>query len=94
MINECDFTDPEESHTFGTIYETILKGLQSAGSAGEYYMTDFMAAHVNLKLGDTVADFACGTGGFLNSARKLLAPIAEEGTNEDRAILGKYPCPY
>ena len=93
MINECDFTDPEESHTFGTIYETILKGLQSAGSAGEYYtpraLTDFMAAHVNLKLGDTVADFACGTGGFLNSARKLLAPIAEEGTNEDRAILGK-----
>lgn len=105
MINECDFTDPEESHTFGTIYETILKGLQSAGSAGEYYtpraLTDFMAAHVNLKLGDTVADFACGTGGFLNSARKLLAPVAEEGTNEDRETLGtsfygieKKPLPY
>ena len=93
LINECDFTDPEESHTFGTIYETILKGLQSAGSAGEFYtpraLTDFMAAHVSLKLGDTVADFACGTGGFLNSARKLLAPIAEEGTNEDRELLGK-----
>lgn len=36
-----------------------------------------------------MADFACGTGGFLNSARKLLAPIAEEGTNEDRELLGK-----
>ena len=93
LINECDFSDPEESHTFGTIYETILKELQSAGSSGEFYtpraLTDFMAAHVALKLGDTIADFACGTGGFLNSARKLLAPIADEGTNEDREILGK-----
>ena len=93
LINECDFSDPEESHTFGTIYETILKELQSAGSSGEFYtpraLTDFMAAHVDLKLGDTIADFACGTGGFLNSARKLLAPIADEGTNEDRELLGK-----
>lgn len=93
LINERDFTDPEESHTFGTIYETILRGLQSAGSAGEFYtpraLTDFMAQHVNLKIGDTVADFACGTGGFLNSARKILAPLAEQGTNQDREIVGK-----
>lgn len=105
LINEFDFTDPEESHTFGTIYETILRQLQSAGAAGEFYtpraLTDFMAAHVSLKLGDTVADFACGTGGFLNSARKLLAPVAEAGTNKDRDLLNnsfygieKKPLPY
>lgn len=105
LINESDFTDPEEAHTFGTIYETILRELQSAGAAGEFYtpraLTDFMAAHVSLKLGDTVADFACGTGGFLNSARKVLAPIAEAGTNQDREVLGrsffgieKKPLPY
>lgn len=105
LINERDFTDPEESHTFGTIYETILRGLQSAGSAGEFYtpraLTDFMAQHVNLKIGDTVADFACGTGGFLNSARKILASMADKGTNRDRAIVGqsfygieKKPLPY
>ena len=105
LINECDFSDPKESHAFGLIYETILKELQSAGSSGEYYtpraLTDFMASHVNLKIGETVADFACGTGGFLNSARKQLEVIAQKGTNEDRETLGqsffgveKKPLPY
>lgn len=93
LINEFDFTDPRESHTFGSIYETILNDLQSAGTAGEFYtpraVTDFMASHVSLKLGDTIADFACGTGGLLMSAYKLLAPIADAGTNEDRETLGK-----
>ena len=79
-INECDFNDPKEAHAFGAIYETILKLLQSAGSSGEFYtpraLTDFMARHVGLKIGDKVADFACGTGGFLNSARGWLMPQA------------------
>ena len=105
LINEVNFTDPVESHAFGEIYETILKGLQSAGSAGEFYtpraLTDFMAEHVNLKLGDQIADFACGTGGFLNSARKQLEPIALKGTVGDRETLSrsfhgveKKPLPY
>jgi type I restriction enzyme M protein len=105
LINEFNFTDPEETHTFGEIYETLLRDLQSAGSAGEYYtpraLTDFMAEHVNLKIGDQVADLACGTGGFLNSAHKILNLIAEAGTNEQRkqldyAFIGveKKPLPY
>lgn len=93
LINEFDFSDPKQSHTFGTIYETILKELQSAGASGEFYtpraLTDFMAQHVNLKLGDTVADFACGTGGFLKSAYDVLSKQAEHGTNEERTQLGK-----
>ena len=91
LINEFDFSDSNETHAFGQIYETILKKLQSAGNAGEYYtpraLTDFMAQHVQLKPGDSVADFACGTGGFLNSARQVLDPAAAAGTNQDRAIL-------
>ncbi len=93
LINEFDFSDPNETHAFGEIYETILRQLQSAGSAGEFYtpraLTDFMAQHVKLKPGETVADFACGTGGFLNSARKVLDPHAATGTNEDREIFSK-----
>lgn len=93
LINECDFSDSENSHAFGEIYETILRELQNAGAAGEYYtprpLTDFMANHVSLKLGDRVADFACGTGGFLNSARRVLDIPAAEGTNEDRALLNR-----
>ena len=93
LINEFNFDDPREAHAFGQIYETILRELQSAGSAGEYYtpraLTDFMAAHVGLTLDDKVADLACGTGGFLNSARKLLDKVAAAGTNEDREKLSK-----
>lgn len=71
IIDEVDLSDYEESHAFGEIYESILKELQSAGSAGEFYtpraVTDFMAKMINPQLGETMADFACGTGGFITS---------------------------
>ena len=38
VIDELDLGDYEESHAFGEIYEAILKELQSAGSAGEFYI--------------------------------------------------------
>ncbi len=70
-INEMDFTTAEDRHTFNDIYETILKELQSAGSAGEFYtprpVTQFIVDMVNPKLGDIVLDPACGTGGFINN---------------------------
>lgn len=77
-IDELDLSDTEESHAFGEIYETILKELQSAGSSGEFYtpraVTDFMAKMIQPKIGEKMADFACGTGGFLTSWLKALAP--------------------
>ena len=103
LIDECDFTDPEEAHAFGQIYEEILRQLQSAGSSGEFYtpraLTDFMAAHVRLRLGETVADMACGTGGFLNSARKWLEPQVKTVAQRRKlhgAFVGmeKKPLPY
>ena len=76
VIDELDLSDYEESHAFGEIYESILKELQSAGSAGEFYTpragTDFMAQMIQPKIGETMADFACGTGGFLVSWLKVL----------------------
>ena len=76
VIDELDFSDYEESHAFGEIYETILKELQSAGSAGEFYtpraVTDFMAQVIKPQVGETMADFACGTGGFIVSWLKEL----------------------
>ena len=75
-IDDIDFGDYEESHAFGEIYETILKELQSAGSAGEFYtpraVTDFMAQMIRPQIGETMADFACGTGGFITSWLKEL----------------------
>ena len=79
IIDELDLGDYEESHAFGEIYESILKELQSAGSAGEYYtpraVTDFMAQMIQPKIGEKMADFACGTGGFITSWLKQLEPL-------------------
>lgn len=76
VIDELDLSDYEESHAFGEIYESILKELQSAGSSGEFYtpraVTDFMAQMIAPRIGEQMADFACGTGGFLTSWLKEL----------------------
>jgi type I restriction enzyme M protein len=64
-----DFNDSKSRHLFGDIYEQVLKDLQGAGNAGEYYtpraLTQFAVDMVNPKLGEVVLDPACGTGGFL-----------------------------
>lgn len=68
-ICEINFNNTEDRHTFGSIYEQILKDLQSAGNAGEFYtpraMTKFIVDRVAPKLAESVLDPACGTGGFL-----------------------------
>ncbi|HCD5124980.1 TPA: N-6 DNA methylase [Vibrio parahaemolyticus] len=68
-LNEIDFTDSKERHLFGDIYEQILRDLQSAGNAGEFYtpraVTRFIVNRLDPKLGEQIMDPACGTGGFL-----------------------------
>lgn len=86
VINELKLDDYEEAHAFGEIYESILKELQSAGSAGEFYtpraVTDFMAQMIKPVIGEKMADFACGTGGFIISWLKALE--SQKKTIEDR----------
>ena len=103
IIDELDLTDYEECHAFGEIYESILRELQSAGSAGEFYtpraVTDFMAQMIAPQIGEKVADFACGTGGFLTSWLKALEPQATDTTKRqlyDESIFGieKKQFPY
>lgn len=103
VIDSLDFGDYDESHAFGEIYETILKELQSAGSSGEFYtpraVTDFMAKMINPQIGEKMADFACGTGGFLTSWIKELEPkikTTEDRDAFDNSIYGieKKPFPY
>ena len=68
-ICEINFNNTEDRHTFGNIYEQILKDLQSAGNAGEFYtpraVTQFIVNRVDPQLEESVLDPACGTGGFL-----------------------------
>lgn len=70
-LSEIDFNSKADRHTFGNIYEQILKDLQSAGNAGEFYtpraVTTFIVDRVQPKLHETVLDPACGTGGFLSN---------------------------
>lgn len=76
VIDELYLGDYTESHIFGEIYESILKEMQSAGTAGEFYtpraLTDFMAEIIDPVVGERMADFACGTGGFITSWLKFL----------------------
>src|SRR5882672_1771600 len=69
-LNEgIDFNKSQDRHLFGDIYEQLLRDLQSAGNAGEYYtpraVTRFMVERTNPRLGELIFDPACGTGGFL-----------------------------
>jgi type I restriction enzyme M protein len=68
-ISEINFNNTADRHTFGSIYEQILKDLQSAGNAGEFYtpraVTQFIVDRVDPQLDEGVLDPACGTGGFL-----------------------------
>ena len=90
IIDELNLTDYDESHAFGDIYESILKELQSAGSSGEYYtpraLTDFIAKMNKPQIGEKMADFACGTGGFLTSWLKELETKVK--TSKDRDEYG------
>lgn len=103
IIDELDLNDNDEIHAFGSIYEDILKELQSAGSSGEFYtpraVTDFMAKMIKPQIGETVADFACGTGGFLTSWLNELAPqikSVDDREQYDDSIYGvekkQFPC--
>lgn len=69
-INDIDFNSTADRHIFGAIYEQILRDLQSAGNAGEFYtpraVTRFIVDRLAPDLGETVLDPACGTGGFLS----------------------------
>lgn len=103
VIDELDLSDYEESHAFGDIYESILRELQSAGSAGEFYtpraVTEFMAKMIQPRIGERMADFACGTGGFITSWLNELSPQIQttaDQTEYDNSIYGieKKQFPY
>ncbi|MBU2104644.1 MAG: type I restriction-modification system subunit M, partial [Nanoarchaeota archaeon] len=102
-INKIDFTSSKDRHLFNDIYETILKELQSAGSAGEFYtpraVTQFIVDMVNPKLGEIVLDPACGTGGFLVCAlenmRKEIDSVEElEKLGKNIRGFEKKPLPH
>ncbi len=93
VINKVDsihFNSSEELHTLGTLYESMLKEMRdAAGDSGEFYtpraVVRFVVNVTNLKLGDTILDPACGTGGFLVEAFMHLEKQCK--TIQDRQML-------
>ena len=72
-VNGIHFTSSEEIHTLGHLYESMLREMRdAAGDSGEFYtprpVVRFMVEVTDPRLGETVLDPACGTGGFLVEA--------------------------
>lgn len=102
-LNEIDFHKQQERHLFNDLYEKILRDLQSAGNAGEYYtpraVTQFMVDMVNPQVGEVVLDPACGTAGFLVCALEHMKGQARDAADllaVEQGIRGveKKPLPH
>jgi type I restriction enzyme M protein len=100
VINKIDgihFNSSDEIHTLGHLYESMLKEMRdAAGDSGEFYtpraVVRFMVEVINPRLGETVLDPACGTGGFLVEAYRHLAKqyrtVEDRRTLQTRSIIG------
>jgi type I restriction enzyme M protein len=89
-INSIHFNSSEEIHTLSRLYETMLREMRdAAGDSGEFYtprpVVRFMVEVTDPRLGQTILDPACGTGGFLVEAMSHLEKQCQ--TVEDREIL-------
>lgn len=102
-LNELDFNVAKDRHSFGELYESMLKELQSAGKSGEFYtpraITQFISDIINPQIGEKILDPACGTGGYLTCAIEHLkkqANTVESRKSIEENIMGwEYkPLPY
>ena len=97
LIDGIHFHVSEGVHTLGRLYETLLREMRdAAGDAGEFYtprpVVRFMVEVTDPRLGETVLDPACGTGGFLTEAfTHLMRQVKTEtdgATVQERSLFG------
>ena len=70
LVDGIHFNSADEIHTLSLLYESMLREMRdAAGDSGEFYtprpVVRFMVEAVDPRLGETILDPACGTGGFL-----------------------------
>jgi len=105
LVNGIHFNSSDEIHTLGNLYETMLREMRdAAGDSGEFYtprpVVRLMVELTDPRLGETLLDPACGTGGFLAEAFRHLAgqcKTVEDGmTLQRRSLYGgeAKPLPY
>jgi type I restriction enzyme M protein len=104
-VSGIHFTSSEEVHTLGHLYESMLKEMRdAAGDSGEFYtpraVVRFMVEALDPRLGETILDPACGTGGFLvetfSHLEKQCKTVEDRKTLQGASIFGgeAKPLPY
>jgi len=104
-VNGIHFNSSEEMHTLSRLYELLLKEMRdAAGDSGEFYtpraVVRFMVEVTDPRLGETVLDPACGTGGFLVEAYQHLEKQCRKAehrqTLQQKSVFGgeAKPLPY
>lgn len=105
LVDGIHFDSSEEIHTLARLYESMLREMRdAAGDSGEFYtprpVIQFMVAVTDPRLGETVLDPACGTGGFLAESfthlEKQCKTVQDRRTLQERSIYGgeAKPLPY
>jgi type I restriction enzyme M protein len=101
-VHGIHFTASEDLHTLGTFYESMLREMRdAAGDSGEFYtprpVVRFMVKVVHPRLGETVLDPACGTGGFLvetfNHLGQQVKTVADRQILQTQSLFGYEPKP-
>ncbi|MFQ5744391.1 MAG: N-6 DNA methylase [Acidobacteriota bacterium] len=104
-VNSIHFESRDELFTLGHLYESMLREMRdAAGDSGEFYtprpVVRFMVEALNPRLGETILDPACGTGGFLvetfNHLGRQVKTVEDRKVLQEQSILGgeAKPLPY
>jgi len=107
LLDEIDFNQIEDAHVLSQVYEELLLWLgREGGVAGEFYtprpIIRLMVKMVDPKIGDSILDPFCGSGGFLIESYKYMKERVKTLTTHQYEILQnssfygqeKKPLPY
>lgn len=100
LVSGIHFNSSEEMHTLSRLYESMLREMRdAAGDSGEFYtarpVVRFMVEVLDPRLGETLLDPACGTGGFLVEAfthlEQQCVSVADREILQSASIRGGEP---
>lgn len=100
IVDQLKFRSLDEQHEMSELYEGHIQQMGNAGrNGGEYYtprsLIRAMIAVLDPKVGETIYDPACGSGGFLVESYKYLLEKSDNLSTNDmeflqtKALLGK-----
>ncbi len=105
LVGQINFGSSKDIHVLGRFYETMLREMRdAAGDSGEFYtprpVVKFIVDVINPRLGETILDPACGTGGFLVESFEHLRKQCKKAEDMTKLQKGTFrgidakPLPY